>query len=156
MKKMNPDILEFRNYDGKTMAFKLRVADVDYEPVYEGTELKSIIVNVELKAGIEEVGGEIDISDTEVLDGLSEKISQIMSGKGREALNKSQELGADFLNFRNKVEIKSPIKFSRMDKSWQEIYPELDIDLNVTTEIERTYDLLEPVGVGGGGESYGK
>lgn len=160
MKKMNPDILEIEDKDGKTMAFKLIVADVDYEPVYEGHDLRGIVVNVKLKAGIEEVGGDIDIYDTEVLNDLDGKISQKILRMGRRVLNKSQELGADFLNFRKKVEIKSPIKFSRMNKSWGEIYPGLDIDLRVTTEIERTYDLLEPVGVGGGegggGERYGK
>lgn len=154
MKKMNPDILEIEDEEGKTIAFKLRVADVDYKPVYEGNALKSIAVDVKLKAGIEEAGGDIDIYDTEVLNDLSGRISQKMHGMGRSALNKSQEHGADFLNFRKKVEIRSPIKFSQMDKSWQEIFPELDIDLRVTTEIERTYDLREPVGVGG--ESYGK
>lgn len=154
MKGMNPDILEIQDSDGNTIAFKISVASVDYRPVYEGYDLKSAAAEVALDANIAQVSGELDIYNSETITDLENRISQKMLEMGREVINMSQELGADFLNFGKKNEIVSPIKFSKMDRPWEEVFGELDIDLRVTTKIERTYDLLEPVSANG--DSYGQ
>lgn len=147
-KGMEADVSEIPDGKGKMMALRTTLIKSEFEPVYENGALKYIDVTVELGASIDSVSSDIDIYDDDVLAELETKISRDQEEKARGILEMSQELGADFMNIGKKIELKAPVKFARMTGSWEEIFPEIEFNLNVDTKIKRTYDMREPAGVG--------
>lgn len=145
----DPDIIQLEDENGDIVALRVAVADSSFTPVFEDGEIVRIQAKVSLRASIDEVGGNTDIYDDYVLDAMAEKVSAYIKEKGAGIITLSQELQADFLNIGKKVNIQAPVKFANMQSSWSNVFSELDIDLSVETQIERTYDLMQPVGVSG-------
>ena len=56
-------------------------------------------------------------------------------------------MGIDYIGLSKMVELRAPLKFERMEKPWREIFPELPIEIEVHTELKRTYDLDDPISI---------
>ena len=61
-------------------------------------------------------------------------------------LKVTQEHNADILDVAKEIKVSHPYKWQKIEEKWNEIYPNLQLNVNVQAEIQRTYDIIESRG----------
>lgn len=118
---------------------------VDIKPVFLDNQLSKLKIKVKMEASITEVGGPMDIKSEKKRQELGLAVSEKILANLQDTLMNSKELGVDYIGLGQKAEIKAPIKFQNMSEPWHELFPELPIEIEVTTKIKRSFDLVQPV-----------
>lgn len=149
LNKMESDVIEIPGDNGKFTAFRMTGGKSSFRPVFEDGRLAYIDVNIELRANINEISSEIDVFDESVLTRFQEEISERLGGVCEKVIARAQEQNADFLGIGKKIENTAPVAFAGMPATWTAVFPETDFRYHTNTVLERTYDLKEPLSVGG-------
>lgn len=118
---------------------------VDIEPVFMDDDLTKLKIKVKADASITEVGGMIDIMSDKTRQSLGQVVSQRLLENLQAVLAHSREMGVDYMDIGREAELKAPVRFLNMKETWQEIFPTLPIELEVTAVVKRTFDLGQPV-----------
>ena len=61
------------------------------------------------------------------------------------ALNKAQELNADVFGFGEALHRKYPKQWKELEKDWDEIFPELEVEIVVETQVSRSGISIKPI-----------
>ena len=57
------------------------------------------------------------------------------------ALARSIELDTDFMQIGKKIELKHPVKFSKIKDQWEDVFRSVEFEVSARAEIDRTYDI---------------
>lgn len=144
LNQFKSDILEVSDGGGGAASFRLTSAKTEIDPVFEAGVIKSVDISVRLSANIAELQNIVNIYDDEVLRFFSDELSGMEKGRIEEALKLSSDLKSDFLKIGRKINMWSPVKFSKIE-NWNETLSALIFNVNVETEIARTYDIGNPL-----------
>lgn len=118
--------------------------DIDFE----GDEIKAVNFNVEVNSDVIEVNSNKSILNEETIALLEQKQAEVMSQEIISMLNVTQEHNADILDVAKEIKLLHPYKWQKIEERWNEIYPNLQLNVNVQAEIQRTYDIIESRGGG--------
>ena len=113
---------------------------------YEGEELKTVNFDIEVNSDMIEVNSDKSILSEEMIAILENKQSEVMEGEINGMLKITQELNTDILDIAQKVKLSHPYRWQKIQDKWNEIYPNLQFNVNVQAEIQRTYDIIESRG----------
>ena len=81
---------------------------------------------------------------------LEAALAETVRGWVSALLEQSQTLAADFLGIGGILGERYPAKWQRVRAQWPALLPTMDFQVSVEAEIERTFDLQDPVPVTGG------
>lgn len=96
-------------------------------------------VDVKIKGMVDEVVGDIDISDEEILRKVEEACSLEVKNNMEKVIKKAQnELKVDIFEFASLFHRKYPKEWHKIKKDWNNIFPETEINVAVETNIIRT------------------
>ena len=143
--QMGTDIVEADDTQGSMGAFRIIGTKTDVKSYFNGDKIERIDLNIKVKADIEELENEINLYDTDVIRGLEDNISGLVLKCTEAAVEGAQILKTDYLFIGEKIEIAHPVKFAKIKNEWHDIFGELNITVNITTDIERTYDIGDPM-----------
>lgn len=138
-----------RNVDlalpGGTVTVSVDSAAAEIEPRFErdGT-LGSVKIRLALEANVICVSGEADLEDKTVRQKAETELSERFRAAAESTLRRSQELGLDFLDLESLLERREPLKISDTLKNWEDIFPELPVEVEAESTLQRTYDIVEP------------
>ena len=143
------DVVEAPDGAGNWFAARLTGSETKYTPVYEDGALTRVKVDVTLHCNLDELQTPLDIYDETVIRKLEEGVSAVEAWRVREILNRMQSLNCDFCDLQTRVRRAAAWRFDRMRDSWESIFPTLEFEVSVKTNLERTYDVgLSPLGDG--------
>ena len=91
----------------------------------------------------------IDVMDEKVREEIALQVAKIQKDRVEDAIKAAQEIKVDFLNIGSKIEIQTPVKFQKMQQSWEDIFPDLEMNVKVKTTLTRTYDTGQPIDIKG-------
>ena len=142
------DILEVPDGRGNWAAMRLIGSRVSYHPEYGEGELVSLRVRVELDCSVDELRSPVNAGGADPLEQLTEGAEELELGRIRRVLERSRELEADFCGIGLMVRAARPFAFDGMTASWEERFPVLPIEVEVSCRILRTCnaDGVPPVG----------
>ena len=135
--------------EGNYVTLGVEKIDTSISANFENGEILSVDILVEVETSVTEADCMIDIMDAKVRKTIAEQVSAIQSDRVKSALRAAQDMNIDFLNLGNKIEIKSPVKFKKMQNKWEDIFSALPIRVEVKTTLERTYNTGQPIEVVG-------
>ncbi|MBE6949401.1 MAG: hypothetical protein E7456_06100 [Ruminococcaceae bacterium] len=136
--------------DMGTVGLALTDSKVDYQPVFLDDQLQKLKITLETEMSITEAGGVTDLTSEKRRQEVGLKASEQILANLQETLKFSKELGTDFMAIGEKVELKAPFKYEKIQNSWQERFSELEIELEVKTVLKRSYDMADPIRLSGG------
>ncbi len=139
--QMKTDFTELDDGKGGSISLKLTFESTDITPIYNGNSLECVDISVKLHAQIEELQNPIDIYDPSTLSFYEDQLSQKEKSFIQAAIDASQDMAADFMQFEKILHIKNPVKFEKIQSSWKDIFPTLNFNLSVSSTIDRTYDI---------------
>lgn len=144
LNQFESDILEVSDGGGGIASFRLTSAKTDIKPVFESDELKSVEISVKISADVEEIQDIVNIYNEDTLNFFCDEISRAEKSRIEDVLKMSSELKADFLKIGRTINMRQPVRFSKI-KDWSETLGSLNYNVNVKTEIARTYDIGNPL-----------
>jgi len=136
------------DHEGNLVALALRSEEIDFTATWDGDTLKGVKFDVRLFANINEQQGSNNIYAADALSALSEALSRSVKADMDAVIAKSQKLGQDGIDLARRVRMKHPVRWDRsgLAERWDEVFPTLSIEVEVSANLRRTYDLREPIG----------
>ncbi len=147
---MHFDDIEVTLEDGTRVTIGVEGTRAGFTPHFEDGELKSVDFEVEVEATITEVDAMINIEKESVRRAVADTVTEVEKARIESAISASQEMGVDFMDIGSAVELRAPVKFKKMPRSWESIFPYININVKIGTDVLRTYDTINPMNVTGG------
>lgn len=86
-----------------------------------------------------------DLTSKEALTSLASQQNTVIENEIKACIRKAQELGADFLLLGDAIYRKYPKKWKELKSNWDEIFPTIKTEINVTSTIRQVGMILQPV-----------
>ena len=115
----------------------------DIKSKISSDDFKTIKVDVTADAGIIEDAGELILTDDMVRDELEKKLATKLLEQVKQGLIMSRQYNADFCGVGKSLEMCHPTKFRSID--WDVYFPDAQFDISIKANIQRTYDVSNPV-----------
>lgn len=137
------DAAEIPDGQGRYAAVELTRGKTSYETLFlESGWPGRIIIDVKLQGSISELESPIDIYNEEVIRELERVLAERELERIRDAVELSRRLDADLLELLRQINMKHPAKLRRaLESGWDGKAAFLEIELRVTADIARTYEL---------------
>jgi spore germination protein KC len=127
--------------DGSEAALRLEQGDCQWQPEFQGDTLKKLTGNLTVTAAVAELRGGLDLSTSAGWEELETALAKQIWQEGSNILTKSQAWSADFLRLSQKVALAQSADHTRIEARWGDWFPELELELVVTCQVDRTYDI---------------
>ena len=127
--------------DGYKVTVRITEVEVSERAEYDGGP--DITVRVNIKLNVEGAAGAIDLTDYNVRREIAEKAEREIQDRVSTAIEKAQRAGTDYCRIGESIYLRHPYKFRSTYLNWNEIFPECVIKTEVSTIIERTYDVAD-------------
>jgi spore germination protein KC len=116
--------------------------DVDYTQ-----DFPSALIKLSLTSNISEYWGTTDIFHEEIIEYLEREQERIIKNELEEVVTYLQSKKADAIGTTDTIYHKYPVKTDGFEKEdWQNIFGEMTIDVEVTSNINRVYNIKKPSG----------
>lgn len=118
------------------------------KPKWENDDLKGFEIELKLKASVAELTHPDSLDPDELAGQLEKTVEEWVKG----VLERSQELTADFLSLGVAADKDDHKKFAMLRDRWPDALKDMEFDISVSAEIERSYYLTTSVSKGIGEE----
>ena len=147
--KMDNERIVVSDGDGGKITLILTKTKLKINPEYKDKEIKSVNLEIDMFLSIDEVETNTDISSDSVRKYLAKQVEQQERERQEGLIALARELDTDFCNIGRKIEMKMPVKFAKLQTQWEDAFADMTFNININASIVRTYDLNNPIGVGG-------
>lgn len=156
--KMGGDIVEIDDGEGGFASIRLTRSRAKYSAEFDADgSLKKLFVNIDMTGNIEELQERLNIADPAVIDRLERSLEAMEKFRVEYILSLSRQLRADFCKIGRKINMKYPIRFSRIADDWNDQLAEAEVEVEIKAKIMRTYDVgLSPAGAWRKGDNGGQ
>lgn len=128
--------------NGAKTSLEIIKSTVSMTPQIKGEEIH-IIVKVEILSDVGEQMCLEDLTKTSVVEDIQKRGSAAVAGEIKAALEKAQSLNTDIFGFGEAVHRADPRSWKDLEKRWDELFPELDVTLEIELNLRRTGTTLE-------------
>lgn len=135
--------------DGATI--KLISCGAEFEPVWESDSLRGLKISLDIHGSVIEAREERNLDDPDMRAALERELASRAAGWVSEVLSVSQRSGADFLGFGAELERRFPNRWKAISENWDELFPNLEIELSASARLLRSYGFDSPPGRSGEG-----
>ncbi|WP_044642215.1 Ger(x)C family spore germination protein [Risungbinella massiliensis] len=106
----------------------------------------SIQIETKLQGNVGEVECDLEFTNPKIMSELETKVKQDIQEKMEVAVKKTQtEFQSDIFGFGDKIEQADPKAWKNLQKKWEKEFPDLDVQIKVTAELEHTGTTSESV-----------
>jgi spore germination protein KC len=147
LNRVTSGAIEVKDPEGNMVGLEIIDNSTKISPKFEKNELKEVNIKVKLSSNVGEVHSTSDIITKNILDFLANEQSNIIKNEIERVIAYAQGNNTDFVDIANVIESKYPTKWVKYKERWDEIFPDLLINVEVRSRINRTYDIREPSGV---------
>jgi spore germination protein KC len=110
----------------------------------------SVTIKLDISSNIGDLSKPIDVFNENTLSYLEDWQSQIIKAEVLSAISFAKENNTDIFGIGDKIYHQHPLKWNKIKKEWNSIFPKLDITVEVQSKIRRVYDMREAPGTKGG------
>lgn len=105
----------------------------------------TINIEVDIKAEIESVIGEFDISKKENKEIFEKLANQKVKSLCEQSIKKAKELGTDIYGFGEEIHRKYPEQWKDMKDDWNKLFQKLPVNISVNVEIKQLGQIGKPL-----------
>lgn len=137
--------------EGLNISLRLTASNCKARSVVKDKKVEKLVIDINIETAITECERLIDPGAVGVREALADKVEQYVYDQVCRVLDLSQEMGVDFTAIGRKAAL---IRFDaplQAEKEWREIFPDIELEVNVSADIHRTFDLNESIDYGGEG-----
>jgi len=146
---LESSIVAVKDQAGYDISLEIIDSKTEVIPFFNGDTLESITLKTKVTSNLGEAQSQIDITTEDSISYMEAQQSEILKGEMEKVLEKVKEFKSDCLEICDKIRLKRPLKWRKIEDQWMEIFLNTRIDVQVESNIQRTYDLREPSGYQG-------
>lgn len=140
------DTIEVMLSDGSVASVQLLYAQRRLEPEFDSQgHLTGVTVHIGTTGELNELYGTADPSQPDILEQMSQGFREQLRLWVQAALDRSQQEGADFLHLRRSLLTVSPLRANQILEEWDQVFPELELTVEIEGQVERSYDIDQPM-----------
>jgi len=132
--------------NGKFVGLEVNNADTTVSFSFKGDELDKIKIKTKIGSDLAEQHSQDDMTSKEALEAIGGKQSEMVKTLMEAVIEKSKSLGSDCFGITEQLLHKHPYKWEKLKNDWDNIFPELNIEVEVMSKVRRTYDIENPIG----------
>jgi spore germination protein KC len=136
-------IVEVEMPDKKYVAVEKMRSKAKYRFSLSGKNVERIRLKVDINANINEVQSEADVFDENMYSFIEADAARQIKADIEACIRRSQEFSADYLGVSDSLSFKHPLVWRNVRDSFNELYPEMEIEVEVSVKIRRTYDIKD-------------
>lgn len=141
---LSSDVLQVRLPDETPVSLKLTSAHTEVVPSFDADDqLQSIQLRVSISSNLSETHTRGSAVSPEALSRLKEGQSALVKERIERVVGTARQMGCDFLGIGNEIRKKHPVKWEK--NNFSERFASLLIEIVVVSEINRAYELEEPL-----------
>ncbi len=148
--KLIQGFINITDQSGTNVGMEILKSATKIKPIVEKGQLKEVRIVNHLETNIDEVHSKLDIFQPDSIAFLEQQQAEVIKAEMEECIRVAKQTNADFLGVGKAIHLKHPVIWDRIKEQWNEIFPELDIKVEVESHVNRTYDIREPTGYKGG------
>lgn len=145
MNRIGSGIIEVKGSTGEKVLMEIIYSRVKLTPKIEGSKLRCS-VDVFFTTNISEVYGRKNVFTIDSLKYLKDQQEEAVKHEIEDTLMKAQKYKSDHFGIISKFIIKYPLLKNYLQENWQDLFPEIEFDINVNSVIKGTYIINEPAG----------
>ena len=139
--------ISVKDYTGEYVALEVLHQTLKVQAHFKGDTLEGVTYVSEVFSNITEQHSKADIYSRYSLEQLAAEQSKVLQTEMEQMIQKSQEeFGIDCIHLAERIRMSHPLKWQKIKDSWKEIFPTLKIEVQVQSDIRRSYDIHEPAG----------
>jgi spore germination protein KC len=135
-----------RDENGKLVCFEVTRAITKIYAAFNDDKINSVIINTHIVGNIPEQQSEKNILNKSSLEKMTKEVSLVIENEMSKAVNYSQAVKVDCLRLGQRLKLRYPYKWKKIEPDWEKLYPEIDVKFEVDTHLVLTYDIQKPAG----------
>lgn len=139
-------VVNVEDAQGKLLALEVINSKTKVKAKFKGDVLEKVTYKTYVNSNIGEQHGKTNIFTSEALEKIAQLQSEIIKSEMQKVIEVSQELESDTTNLGQKIEMRHPLKWVDIKDKWNEIYPNLEIEIVVESKILKSFDIDKPIG----------
>lgn len=144
--KVSSAIINVNDLAGETVAMEIISARTKITPVVDGEVVKGFKIESKLHVNGDEVHSSINNSTEEYIRYVESQNSLIVKQEIEDLIKYVKENRADFISFGNKLGLTHQELWNKIKNKWEDLIPSLTFDVEVQTQLMRSYNIKEPLG----------
>jgi len=139
-------IVTVKDLEGRDVSLEIIDSNTKVIPHFNGDNLESITLKTKVTSNIGEVQSQTDFAHENSISYMESQQSKILKNEMEKALEKIQYFQSDCLGICDRIRLKRPLKWHKIEDQWMQIFTSIKFDIQVESKIQRTYELKEPSG----------
>jgi len=137
-------IIDVIDSKGNNIALEIIESDVIIKTKVIG-ETPYIDVKVRVNSNIGELSGKLDIFNKDSITKLEIQQSEIVKNEVESVVKFAKQNDVDILGFGDKIFHQHPVKWEAIKDNWEEVFPEVSVNVEVESKISRVYNIGKPI-----------
>jgi len=134
---------------GNDVSLEIVSSNTEVIPHFNGDSLEKVTLKTKVISNLDEIQSQIKGIEEDFIQSLEKKEAEILKAEMEKALKKVLEYESDCLGICDRISLSSPLKWQKIKDRWHEIFTQLQYEIQVDAQIERTYELNETSGYAG-------
>lgn len=142
--KVKDGVIVLSKSDGNNVNIEITSSKGKIIPKMNGNK-PSIEIKIKQEGDIEEQTFSEDLANPKEFKKLEKAENETIKKEAMMALKKSRELDADIFGFGDIIYEHYPKQWSKIEKDWDKIYKNIDVNISVDTKIRKTGRITKPI-----------
>jgi len=139
-------VVVVKDLTGQDVSLEIIDSNTEVIPFFNGDNLESITLKTKVTSNIGELQSQIDFTGEESISYIESQQSEILKKEMEKVLEEVLDFQSDCLEICDGIRLKRPLKWHKIENHWMQILPNIKIDIQVESKIQRTYEMKEPSG----------
>ena len=139
-------VIVVKDMTDQDVSLEIIRANTKVIPFFNGDNLERVLLKTKVISHLGEIQSLAEYTNENSISYMEIQQSEILKNEMQSALEKILELKADCLDICDRIRLKRPLKWHKIEDQWAEIFPNIKFDIQVESKIRRTYELREPSG----------
>ncbi|MDR0916525.1 MAG: Ger(x)C family spore germination protein [Oscillospiraceae bacterium] len=131
--------------DGYIVVLDVMNTMTEFNTTWSGDKLTEVEYKFYTYMNISEALGKSDILSEADLQYIGKQVSRVLGEEVQSVLDIQRENNVDLIEICERVRMKNPVKWAKIEDDWAEILPEVKVKFSIACTVRRSYDIKEPV-----------
>jgi len=143
---VNSSIVAVKDMTGQDVSLEIINSKTEVIPFFNGDNLERILLKTKVVSNLGEIQSQIDFANESYISYIESRQSEVLKNEMEEVLKKVLEFRSDCLEICDRIRLKRPLKWRKIEDKWMQIFPNIKFDIQVESKVKGTYELKEPSG----------
>lgn len=144
--QMKSSIVNVSDLSGGKVSLEIIQCKTEVIPYFSGDTLKEIQIKTRVKNALGEVQATRSVVNDKEIRFMEAQQSEILKKEMEGVLKTTLSYGSDCLNLCDRIRMKRPLKWKKIEENWMEIMEKVKYNIVVESQIERSFQLNDPSG----------